>query len=64
MQEVSMTGELLAARREEGQAVVAGTHVVDATLVIEATVDGFDRCLDRITSVLREAAFSPGSPRF
>ena len=60
VQEVSMTGELLAARREEGQAVVAGTHVVDATLVIEATVDGFDRCLDRITSVLREAALQPG----
>ncbi len=60
VQEVSMTGEMLAARREKGQAVLAGTHVVDATLVIEATVDGFDRCLDRITGVLREAARRPG----
>ena len=60
VQEVGMTGELLAVRREEGQAVLAGTHVVDATLVIKATVDGFDRCLDRITSALREAAQRPG----
>jgi heavy metal translocating P-type ATPase len=60
VQEVSMTGELLASRRDEGQAVFAGTHVVDSTLEIEATVDGSERCLDRIAAVLREAMRQQG----
>lgn len=61
VQEVGMTGELLAARRHKGQPVFAGTHVVDATLVVKATVGGSDRCLDHIAAVLRQAMERPSS---
>lgn len=58
--EASMSGEAFAASRRVGDHVLAGTHVVDSTLIIEAEADGASRCLDRISAVLQEAALQPG----
>jgi Cu2+-exporting ATPase/Cu+-exporting ATPase len=58
--EASMSGEAFAASRRVGDHVLAGTHVVDATLIVEAETGGSARCIDRISTVLREAALQPG----
>jgi heavy metal translocating P-type ATPase len=57
--EASMSGEAFAASRRAGDHVLAGTHVVDSTLVVEAEAGGTARCIDRISAVLREAALQP-----
>jgi Cu2+-exporting ATPase/Cu+-exporting ATPase len=58
--EASMSGEAFAASRRVGDHVLAGTHVVDSTLIIEAEAGGASRCIDRISAVLQEAALQPG----
>jgi Cu2+-exporting ATPase/Cu+-exporting ATPase len=58
--EASMSGEAFAASRRAGDRVLAGTHVVDATLIVEADAGGTARCIDRISAVLQEAALQPG----
>jgi heavy metal translocating P-type ATPase len=61
VQEGGITGELIATSRRTGDAVLAGTHVLDATLVIRATAAGSHRSLDRIVNSIRQAAKRPGS---
>jgi heavy metal translocating P-type ATPase len=61
VQEGGITGELLAGRRCPGQTVLAGAHLVDATLLIRATAAGSHRSLDRIMSALLQALKEPGA---
>jgi heavy metal translocating P-type ATPase len=56
--EASMTGESVAAPRRAGDRVLAGTHVVDSTLIVEAEASGTERCLDRISHAIYTAALS------
>jgi heavy metal translocating P-type ATPase len=60
VREESMTGESFAASRRAGDRVLAGTHVVDSTLIVEAEVGGSERCVDRISQALHAAALTPG----
>jgi heavy metal translocating P-type ATPase len=57
--EASMSGEGFAASRRRGDHVLAGTHVVDSTLIIEAEAGGTARCIDRISALLEEAVLQP-----
>jgi heavy metal translocating P-type ATPase len=57
--EASMSGEGFVVSRREGDHVLAGTHVVDSTLLVEAEAGGTARCVDRISAVIREAALQP-----
>lgn len=57
--EASMSGEGFAASRRRGDHVMAGTHVVDSTLIIEAETSGTARCVDRIAAVLQQTALEP-----
>ena len=50
VREAAMTGESFAACRSEGDAVFAGTTVLDATIEVKATAGGSERQLDRIGS--------------
>jgi Cu2+-exporting ATPase/Cu+-exporting ATPase len=58
--EASISGEAFAASRRRGDHVLAGTHVVDSTLIIEAEAGGTARCIDRISAVLHESVSQPG----
>jgi heavy metal translocating P-type ATPase len=58
--EASISGEPFAASRRRGDHVLAGTYVVDSTLIVEAEADGTDRCIDRISAVLQESVSQPG----
>lgn len=51
--EAGMTGESFAVSKQTGDTVFAGTHVVDTTLVVEATANGGERCIDGIAQILR-----------
>lgn len=59
--EATITGEGFAASRRPGDHVLAGTHVVDSTLVIEAQAAGTLRCIDRISDALKESIHEPGA---
>lgn len=59
--EATMSGEGFVVSRRRGDHVLAGTHVVDSTLVIEAETGGSERCIDRISATLEEAALQPSA---
>lgn len=59
VREADLTGEAFAAARHEGEAVFAGTMVVDATLEVRATAAGSERQLDRITQALEGLSRRP-----
>jgi P-type Cu+ transporter len=56
--EASMTGESVAVPRRVGDRVLAGTHVVNSTLIVVAEASGTERCLDRISHAIYTAALS------
>lgn len=57
--EASISGEGFAASRRPGDHVLAGTHVIDSTLIIEAEAGGTARCIDRISAVLQDSVLQP-----
>ena len=58
--EASMSGEAFAASRRAGDHVLAGTHVVDSTLVIEAEAAEPRAASIAFRAVLQEAVLQPG----
>lgn len=52
LHESQWSGESFAVSKTSGDAVVAGTHVVDATVLVEATSAGTDRQLDRLLRII------------
>lgn len=57
--QADLTGESFAVSLTVGDPALAGVHVLDATLDIEATVRGSARTVDRITAVLEALRDSP-----
>lgn len=61
VREAEMTGEHFAVVKRPGDIVWAGTHCVDASLVVRATSDGGHRRIDAIVEVIERARTAPSS---
>ena len=59
VREAEMTGEVFAVVRKSGDAVLAGTYVLDSTLDVEATSGGAARQIDRIAKALDRVKSQP-----
>lgn len=59
VRETPMTGEPFPVVRRAGDRLLAGAHVVDAPLVVRATVAGGERQLDRLLAAVEAAAARP-----
>ncbi len=59
VREAAVTGEAYPVVKRSGDAVVSGSHSVDALLVLEATAGGGARALDRLMAAVHEAQSRP-----
>lgn len=57
--ETSMTGEPVPVKREVGDAVLAGSHSLDGTLIIRTTASLGQRKLDRVLETVEQASLAP-----
>lgn len=55
-----LTGESFAVGKQPGDEVLAGSYVIDATLLVEVGTDGRDRRIDQIENLLLSAQARPG----
>lgn len=58
--EASVTGEACLVSKSVGDRVVAGSEIVDATVVVEATANGDARQVDRVLAAIDRARETPG----
>lgn len=61
VREASLTGEPFPVVKRPGDAVLAGGHVLDQALVIDATAAGLSRQLDRVLDAVRAAQENPST---
>ena len=59
VRESALNGEPYPVVRRSGDAVLAGSHLLDGAVVIEATVPGGERRLDSLLGAVREARLHP-----